>query len=77
MKYFEDIDLNIALCRQELDDLKQHLDNKNELRERRDVLPFFRERRTYQRLLARIFHTSISLIKLLMNMTFSVTLKQI
>jgi hypothetical protein len=45
VKYFEDIDLNIALCRQELDDLKQHLDNKDELRERRDVLPFFRKRK--------------------------------
>ncbi|MCC5898370.1 MAG: hypothetical protein JJU32_10700 [Phormidium sp. BM_Day4_Bin.17] len=44
MKFLEDIDLSIALCRQELDDLKQHLDNKNELKERRDVLPFFRER---------------------------------
>ncbi|WP_170189235.1 hypothetical protein [Geitlerinema sp. P-1104] len=43
MKNFEEINFDIAICRQELNELKQHLDNKTELKERKDVLPFFQK----------------------------------
>lgn len=45
MKNFEEINFDIAICRQELNELKQHLDNKTELKERKDVLPFFQKRK--------------------------------
>ncbi len=45
MKNFEEINFDIAICRQKLNELKQHLDNKTELKERKDVLPFFQKRK--------------------------------
>ncbi len=44
MKKFKEIDFNLRTCRRELDELKSHLDERNELAERKDVLNFFRKR---------------------------------
>ncbi|USR90776.1 DUF4263 domain-containing protein [Phormidium yuhuli AB48] len=45
MKSFENLSFNPILCRRELNELKSHLDRNSELKERRNVLPFFRERK--------------------------------
>jgi Domain of unknown function (DUF4263) len=44
MKGFKDFKFDPRICRQELNELKFHLDSKFELSERKDVLPFFKQR---------------------------------
>lgn len=44
MKEFSNFKFDPKICRQELNELKVHLDQKFELTERKDVLPFFKNR---------------------------------
>jgi hypothetical protein len=44
MKEFKHFEFSPRICRQELNELKEHLDNNFELNERKDVLPFFQSR---------------------------------
>ncbi len=45
MKEFESLDFDPDICRNELEELKNLLDENRELKEREDILPFFRERK--------------------------------
>lgn len=44
MKEFKSFTFDPKACRKELNEMKVHLDSKYELSERKDVLPFFKER---------------------------------
>lgn len=44
MKEFKNFKFDPKVCRKELNELKFHLDSKSELNERKDVLPFFKNR---------------------------------
>ncbi|MCP4107228.1 MAG: DUF4263 domain-containing protein [Desulfobacteraceae bacterium] len=45
MKQFESFDFDPYICRKELKELKSLLDENRELKERQDILPFFRARK--------------------------------
>lgn len=45
MKAFEPVDFDPDICRSELEELKNLLDENRELNEREDILPFFRKRK--------------------------------
>ncbi len=45
MKNFEALQINLSSCIEELNDLKTLLDSKQELSEKDDILPFFKQRK--------------------------------
>lgn len=47
MKEFESLKFDIKQCINELRDFKALLDSKKELRERNDIIPFFKQKNTF------------------------------
>ena len=60
MKTFETLTLDFKTYKQELAELKEYLDTKDELSENTDLLPFFRKRKTLTSQIATLFPSIIT-----------------